>query len=261
VRALYLRGAGILAPGLRGWREARRVLAGEAAYRPEPAADPAADTLPPNERRRVARTVRWAMAAALDAAREAGVEAATQASVFASSSGDGETLHQICEALARDSREISPTRFHNSVHNAAAGYWSIASGARRTSVTVCAHDSTFAAGLLEAAALAHAGEASVLLVAYDLPYPEPLRAVRPVEEPIAAAVVLSAAPGAAHLAQWELALSGEPAEAPRVEGLAPSLTSNPASHALPLLAAAARRAQATVRIPHLGGSMLVQCRP
>lgn len=259
--ALFLRGAGVLAPGLRGWQAARRVLAGEDDYRYEPAADPAVEALPPNERRRVARTVRWAMAAALEAAREAGVDAASQASVFASSSGDGDTLQQICEALARETREISPTRFHNSVHNAAAGYWSIAAGARRASTTVCAHDSSFAAGLLEAAALLHAGEASVLLVAYDLPYPEPLRSARPIEEPVSAALVLSRDAGNARLARWQVSITDEPAPAAHVEELPARFATNPATQALRLLAAVARRSTGAVRLPYLGASLEVRCQP
>ena len=39
---------------------------------------------------------------------------------------NGQVIHEICEALATDEREVSPTRFHNSVHNASAGYWGIA---------------------------------------------------------------------------------------------------------------------------------------
>ena len=51
--------------------------------------------------------------------------------VFTSSSGDGDNVHEICETLAAADRQVSPTRFHNSVHNAPAGYWSIATRSRR----------------------------------------------------------------------------------------------------------------------------------
>lgn len=260
---LGLTGVGLLAPGLRGWPHARSVLAGEAPYRYEPAADPAVEALPQNERRRVARSVRWAMAVALEAAGAGGASGAGLASVFASSSGDGETLHQICEALAKDGREISPTRFHNSVHNAASGYWSIAARAQRTSVTLCAHDSSVAAALLEAAALLQSGHESVLCVAYDLPYPEPLRSVRRIEEPVAAALLLCAGPGsgAPAMARWRFSLAREPAAMPRVAALPPGLASNPAAAALPLLAAAARCATEEIRLPYLDGSMVVGCRP
>ena len=49
-------------------------------------------------------------------------------------------------------RELSPTRFHNSVHNAPAGYWSIATQSREPSTSLCRDDESFQAALLEAAA-------------------------------------------------------------------------------------------------------------
>ena len=56
-------------------------------------------------------------------------DAATLATVFSASGADGHNCHALCEQLATDDRQLSPTRFHNSVHNAAAGYWSVATGA------------------------------------------------------------------------------------------------------------------------------------
>jgi hypothetical protein len=245
---------GVLAPGLPDWGAARRVLAGAQAYRHAPAVEPKPDALPSAERRRGARTVRWSIAAAQEALRDSGITAAETASVFASSSGDGETLVQICEALATPAREVSPTRFHNSVHNAASGYWSIASGSRRAAVTLCAYDASFGAALLEAAAQIHAGESAVLLVVYDLPYPPPLLAVRPIAEPLAVALVLCAAARPAALARWRVAAAAE------TETIAampiPELASNPAAQALPLLAAVARSAAARVRVPLPNGCAL-----
>lgn len=245
---LYVHGVGVLGPGLPGWAAARRVMSREQPYRYELPPEPRPDALPPNERRRGARTVRWAIAVAEEAMRDSGIPASSVASVFASSSGDGETLHQICEALARPEREMSPTRFHNSVHNAPAGYWGIASGSRGTSMTLCGYDASFGLGLLEAAALVQAGEGAVLLVAYDLPYPEPLRLVRPILAPLAIAILLSgeARPGA--LARWEASLSAEAAVADPAQDWPAELASNPAAQALPLLAAVARRAADTTRI-------------
>ena len=75
----------------------------------------------------------------------------------------GDITHQICEALARPEREVSPTSFHNSVHNAPAGYWSIATGSRLASTSICAYDVSFAAGLLEAAAYATVEHQPVML--------------------------------------------------------------------------------------------------
>ena len=99
--------------------------------------------------------------------------------MFSSSGGDGDNCHEICEVLASDDRQISPTRFHNSVHNAPAGYWSIASGAMATSSVLCAFDASFGAGLLEALAQVVVDDTRGVLLAYDTAYPEPLYSARP----------------------------------------------------------------------------------
>ena len=91
--------------------------------------------------------------------------------MFSSSAGDGNNCHEICQALASNDRQISPTRFHNSVHNAPSGYWSIASGAMATSSVVCAYDASFGAGLLEALAQVVADGTRCVLVSYDTDYP------------------------------------------------------------------------------------------
>ena len=120
----------MLGPGLDNWPDAAAVLSGQRAYEPAPTVLPMPTLLPAAERRRTGRVVKLALAVALEATTRAGSEPAQLASVFSSSGGDGHNCHEICQALALDSREISPTRFSNSVHNAAAGYWSIATGAQ-----------------------------------------------------------------------------------------------------------------------------------
>jgi len=84
--------------------------------------------------------------------------------------------------LASDDRQISPTRFHNSVHNAAAGYWSIATGAMTSSSVLCAFDACFGAGLLEALTQVVVDDTRSVLLACDTAYPEPLHSVRPIPD-------------------------------------------------------------------------------
>ena len=88
-------------------------------------------------------------------------------------------------------RLISPTRFHNSVHNAAAGYWSIAYGCTEASTSLCAGDASFGAGLLEALAQLAAVAPAVLLLAYDADYPPPLHAKRPIADAFGVALLLT----------------------------------------------------------------------
>ncbi len=55
----------------------------------------------------------------------------------------------LLEALAgRGPAWCRPTQFHNSVHNAVAGYWSIATKSTQPMTCLAAHDHSFAAGLL-----------------------------------------------------------------------------------------------------------------
>ena len=184
-------GVGLVGPGLLSWDAAREILAGRAAYSRAATVIPSPDALPATERRRAGKCVRIAIAAGLAAAKASGGEARDFAAVFASSTGDAENLHAICEQLASDDRLISPTRFHNSVHNAPSGYWGIATGATPPADSVAAFDASFGAGLLEALGrLAEDPSQGVLLVAYDAPYPEPLAATRPIEDAFAVALAL-----------------------------------------------------------------------
>src|SRR3546814_8342283 len=81
-------------------------------------------------------------------------------------------MDYMCATLTGEPRSISPTKFHNSVHNAAAGYWTIGSGCMHASTAVSAFDASFAQGLVEALAQLAEGAEAVLLAAYDGPRSE-----------------------------------------------------------------------------------------
>ena len=151
---VYVDGVGLCGPGLAGWEASRAMLAGSQSFRSAQVVVPPSTLLPANERRRMVATVKLTMAVGSEALFHAGRDAAATATVFTSSGGDGDTVHGILESLATPEREVSPTRFHNSVHNAPAGYWSIATHSREPTTALCGHDISFAAGLLEAAAQA-----------------------------------------------------------------------------------------------------------
>jgi len=253
---VYLEGVGLLGPGLPGWSASAPLLAAPARYADAPLAIPVADCLPPAERRRVGTQIKLALAVGREAAAQAQRDPATLANVFSASSGDGDNCHAICEALATAERLISPTRFHNSVHNAPAGYWGIAMKCMAPSTSLCAHDGSFAAGLLEAAVQARATDSAALLICADAPYPEPLHATRPLSHALGVALVVAAAPGARTLARLDLSLTPEaptPLAAPALEALR---TGNPSARALPLLQALAVPAQGSVRLQYLPGCSL-----
>jgi hypothetical protein len=258
----YIQGIGLLGPGLEGWPGAATVFNGSAAYIAQPTILPLPDCLPPAERRRVGGVVRLALAVGLQAVSRAGADPATMPAVFASSGGDGHNCHEICQTLSQEDRQISPTRFHNSVHNAAAGYWSIATASKAPSNAICAFDASFGAGLLEAVTQVNVDDTPVLLVAYDAPYPSPLFAKRPIPEAFGIAFVLSPRRSAKSLA--DLSLSMDPASPDRLDN--PALehlrAHVPAARCLPLLYQLAIRQTGTVKLDYLDGrSLAVEVTP
>jgi hypothetical protein len=253
-----VRGIGLLGPGLAGWAEGAPRLRDAAGFVAAATGVPAPGRLPATERRRAGTVVKASLVVADEAIATAGADAGSLTTVFTSSTGDPLNCHLLCEALAAPERLVSPTRFTNSVHNAAAGYWHIAAASRAPSTSLAAFDGSFAVGLLEAAVQVVAGGAPVLLVACDVPYPEPLHAKRPVLDTFATALLL-APRGAAAGGGRALALRiGPPAAAtpcrqPALEVLRLGI---PAARALPLLQALAAPGPATVVIEALEGFSL-----
>jgi hypothetical protein len=242
-------GVGLVGPGLAGWRESRALLVGQTPYAPAPTAIPSPEALPATERRRAGKSVKLALAAGLAACADANRQPRELAAVFASSTGDGDNQHAICEALALDDREISPTRFHNSVHNAPAGYWGIATGAVQPADSVAAFDGTFAAGLLEVLArLAERPAQPVVLACYDAPYPEPLAAVRPIADAFGMALLLEGeGRGGPAIA---ISTSHEPPQPMADAALERLRTGIPSARSLPLLARLASGSQGRVLVEY-----------
>lgn len=171
--AARIEGIGFWTDGLPSW-EAARAFARSGALPGSAPARPSPRLLAANERRRAPQTVAVALEAGLAACTAAGRAPATLPSVFASTHGDLAITDYMCSTLANEPRSVSPTRFHNSVHNAAAGYWTIGAGAMQPTTAISAMTATFALGLLEALAQLATGEEAVLLVAYDASASGPL---------------------------------------------------------------------------------------
>jgi hypothetical protein len=255
---LYVGGIGLLGPGLTDWATGAPILAGRMPYEAAPVMLVPSLLLPPAERRRMTDTVKLALAIGSEAAAQAGHAAEHLPSVFTSSGGDGVTITSILEILASAQRDVSPTRFHNSVHNAPSGYWSIATHSRESSTSLCVFDYSFGAGLMEAASLAVTDGRPVLLVSYDMPYPATLNAVRPIGSIFGTALVLSPEASARSLAA--LTLSFGPSD--RMETTLPASAlevlraNNPSARALPLLMAIAEGARREVAIRMMAGNLL-----
>ncbi|HZR34333.1 MAG TPA: beta-ketoacyl synthase chain length factor [Nevskia sp.] len=256
IAPLYLRAVGLAAPGLPGWSAGRAVLAGAQPWAEQEEAPYAPQLLPPNERRRAPPGVRQAFRAGEDARAGCTLDFSALAAVFASSDSDLTVMDRINTALAEPVRAVSPTDFHNSVHNAAGGYWSIATACRQPSTAVGGHDGSLAMGLLEAAALVHGDGYGVLLVAFDGLPPPLLRPVRPMACAGSIALVLHAEPAGAALARLDLSLTDAPETALEDPALERLRRGNPALRGLPLLRAVARGEAAQLVLPHAPGCNL-----
>ena len=249
ILTVWVQGIGLLGPGLASWPAALGVLRGAAPHVSRPTVLPLPVRLPPAERRRAGAAVKLALAVADEAVAQAQVDAAALATVFTSSSGEGLNCHLLCETLATPTPVVSPTRFTNSVHNAASGCWHIAVASQATSTSLCAFDASFSAGLIEAATSVCTRDAPVLLVASDSPYPEPLHATRPLPDHFGLALLLAPAATEHSLAELTIRLS-LPSTAPgQIDGATVSICDDaslealrcaiPAAAALPLLVALA----------------------
>jgi hypothetical protein len=231
---LYVEGIGLWSPQLADFAALRSLLGGTTPA--PPGARPAAATSPANERRRAPAGVLLAVEVAGQALAMSGRDAATLACVFASSHGDQSITDYMCATLAQAPTELSPIRFHNSVHNAAVGYWTIATGCHAPSTAVCAQHASFGAGLLEAASQVAAEQYPVLLVCSDVEGSGPLGEVTRCRQPFGAALVLAPQAGAATLARLDLQLTAGTIDTPLAEPLADWREGNPSASGLPLLA-------------------------
>ncbi len=217
---------------------------------------PAATLLAANERRRAPDSVLVALEVAQAAVMAAGADARTLASVFTSAHGDLGIVDALCSTLAGNPLLLSPTRFHHSVHNAASGYWAIASGSRAPSTALSAFEHSFAAGWLEAASQCQADSRPVLLVGFDTEARGPLASVNRSRGLLGVAVVLT--PQAGPRSMWSVAQSLRPGPvAPPVlkQPASRALAGNAMADALPLFEALAAGQPASLTLPlgaHLG---------
>jgi hypothetical protein len=256
-------GIGAWAAAYRGWPALRAAFFDpmSSPADPSPATRPSPTLLPPAERRRapdgVAVALEVASEAVAMAAAASTIDPTTLATVFASAHGDLAIVDHLCTTLATDPTALSPTRFHLSVHNAAAGNWSIAARDHAPSTALAGGDDTFALGLLEAATMATAERRPVLLVAFDTPAVGLLAAAAHNTALFGFAMIVAPTdPSLATSACLSLAI--EPlvvrSPAPRCDALQSLAASSPAARAVALAEALALDRDAFVGYP-LGPAM------
>lgn len=255
--AVHIEGIGAWTRGAADWNALRVVLRGEQTLRDAPA-KPAAVLLPPAERRRAPESVLLAADIAGQACAMAQRDPDLLPCVFASTHGELAITDYMCETLARAAHELSPTKFHNSVHNAPAGYWTIATHCTAGSSAVSGYHMSFGAGLLEAAVHAIADDTPMLFAAYDTAAAGPLVEMAPRRFPFGAAFVLS--PSHGDNAMRAIVLQTRRGSAPMIaapEGLEALAADNPlTAHALALLAALAKDPPSRLTLPAASGLLL-----
>ncbi|AXR07637.1 beta-ketoacyl synthase chain length factor [Salinimonas sediminis] len=146
--------------------------------------------IPANERRRAPLPVRLAVESSWQATKEAGVEPNTLTCVFVSGLGDTDLTDYMCKTLASEHKELSPTKFHNSVHNAPAGYWTISTGTMCAANSVAGYEASVSLTLLEAMIQCETEHSPMLLTFYDAPVADILTPVLANQETFAFSLVV-----------------------------------------------------------------------
>lgn len=199
------------------------------------------DLIPPRERRRAPQLVKMAIEVMNQACTMANIRPDDVAVIFSSAMGDMQITDYMCRALAETPKLISPTRFHNSVHNAAPGYWSITTGTFTPASAVSAYEYTPSMAFLEAAIQVVEENTPVVLVTQEIAAPLPLLDTCPSEHPFSAAFLMTP-PGFSESATCSLEFSvlqeaaDWPALAPMFDD---DFRSNFGARLLPLLTAIA----------------------
>jgi hypothetical protein len=147
--------------------------------------------IPPRERRRAPQSVKMAVEVLGQACEMSSLDPTNTAVVFSSAMGDMQITDYLCKVLAAPPRLVSPTRFHNSVHNATTGYWSITSHTHAATNAVSALGYSASMAFLEAAIQATEEDIPVLLVCQEMAAPAPLHHACPSNHPVSMAILLT----------------------------------------------------------------------
>jgi hypothetical protein len=246
---VFVEAVDLYTPGIPDWESMKLILRGlpikrnteePSRYKPT--------TLPRNESRRATELIRLAFRLLERVKSCTEIDISQIPSVFASSGGDYDVIHKICSALVRQDKSISPIDFHNSVHNAASGYWSIATNNHYSSISLSAYENTFPVALVESSVYCTFENKPTLLVAYDIPAPEPLSQVCSTTVSFGTVLLLTPAQTPRSIASLEIEISqtierDTPISCKEIEGLP---RKNPIARSLNLLEALTKDTDCTV---------------
>lgn len=195
-------------------------------------------------KRRTTDVIRLALSAGLaicDADNDAFGDVA---SVFATSQGDTDIMNYLGNTLATEPALLSPTKFHNSLHNAPSGYWNMLQNNQQSTTVITAGLYTFAVGLLEAVTFCLLEQQRVLLVIYDKAVDNELKTYIPIQHSFAAALLLSPQSDEHAIASINVEITSH-SNATQIElpELNKLMQNNPSAKGLPLLVSIAKNEQ------------------
>ena len=257
---MWVSGVSVCGPGLASFEDFRDLVRASKPYTGGELPPISPSLINARERRRASPNVKLALSVAMDAVAMSGVDPVGLPAVFGASQGEGATTHTLLDAVTAETPFVSPTLFHNSVHNTPAGFWSIATGSNAPCDSVAAGDTTFGAALLSAFTFAAAERSAVLLVVCDLPLPQPLADHRPIADPFATGIVLEHARPKRAIAQIRVQSIGksvpESTTMPKLSGLTALMEGNPAARSLPLLEALANSEPSALSVAHASDAVI-----
>ena len=222
---------------------------------------PKPEVIPANERRRAPLPVRLAVESSWQATQASSFDAKELSCVFVSGLGDTQLTDYMCRVLAGDNKALSPTKFHNSVHNAAAGYWTISTGCMQAANSVAGFDESVPLTLLEALIQAQAEQRPMLLTFYDAPSSLVLKDLLKNEQSFAVSMVVVPSNVGSNHSNFSISVEQQPVTWPEPKwsnDLNACYTTNPVARTLPLLELFSSKAQGNeLSMPLSTGTSLV----
>lgn len=181
---------GCWGPGFNNWSELSDIFINKNA-KLTATLNPKPEVIPATERRRAPLPVKLAIESSWQAVQLSKLDVRTLPCIFASSYGDTEINDYMCRTLNTDTKLVSPTKFHNSVHNAAAGYWTISTNCTQAANSTAADEYSFSMSLLEGALQASSNQSPILLTFFDSPVCDVLHPLFNNEHAFSASIVIA----------------------------------------------------------------------
>jgi hypothetical protein len=188
-----LNGIGAWGLGFDNWLELKNLLssASDIDVAKLLTSTPKPEIIPANERRRAPLPVKAAVDVSWQALQQSGIAASEVACVFGSGLGDTDITDYMCRTLTTVEKQLSPTKFHNSVHNAAAGYWTISTHCMKSANSIAGYQMTAALALLEGISQCVLQNEPVLITLFDTAAHDVYRQIFSCEHSFAAALLVS----------------------------------------------------------------------